>query len=223
MNATKKTCAVILGYGIPRDILTDGNYRKYLQEAHAVINRNSITDIVFCGGHTNCHHPEKSEAAEMQRLFEKIHADHFVMLQKATNEIPEFSVEQVLFMRHELEKIQADFLNTPHHYTLLDTSITSFDNITGLGVYMLVKNFDQAIVFCEQSRRFKIKLLCKKLIQKGMTTNIIGINFDASRTWSKDTKQLADYFLTWGQLFFPTIGHWRNARQRRHIERVSQK
>ncbi len=220
-------CAVILGYGIPRDILVDGNYRKYLQAAHDVINRDGITHVVFCGGHTNIHHPEKSEAGEMQRLFEKIHDDHFAMLQKELDKLldnaNDLPVEQILYMRRELEQMQAAFLRAPIHYLCLSTSITSFENIAGLDICMTVNNFVQAIVFCEKTRRFKIRLLCKKLLSPDKSANVISIDFDASRTWRKDAKQVADYFLSWAQLIFPEIGVWRNARQRRHIKRVSQK
>ena len=221
------TCAVILGYGIPRDILTDGNYRKYLQEAYEMITATNTPNVVFCGGHTNIHHPEKSEAAEMQRLFEKIHDDAFAELQHEIDNLLEkegyISLDFAMDLRHKLEQRQATHLATKFNYVCLDTAITSFDNIAGLGVCMIVKNFVQAIVFCEKSRRFKVKLLCKKLLQKNRDTNVIGIDFDASRTWRKDAKQIVDYFLTWAQCLIPEIGEWRNRRQRRHIERISQK
>ena len=226
MDPTGKTCAVILGYGIPRDIFMDGNYHTYLEEAHAYINREGITDIVFCGGHTNIHYPERSEAAEMQRLFEKIHDEHFATLQKELDKLLEntngLSLDQILYMRRELERMQADFLSTPLHFTLIQTPITSFENIQGLNIFLMLQEFSHAIVFCEQSRQRKIQLLCRKIITERATT-VIGIDFDQSRTWRKDAKQIADYFLTWMQILFPEIGNWRNARQRRHIENVSQK
>lgn len=67
---------VLLGYGVPKDIMVDGNYNRYLGSAF-----NRIYDIaqcedaviLFCGGKTDCYPPyERTEAEEMQRFFKTL-------------------------------------------------------------------------------------------------------------------------------------------------------
>lgn len=68
--------AIIMGYGVPPDILNDGNYRHYLATAlYSVILPKNIQHIVLCGGRTNIHYPEKTEAAEMLRLLQNLLPD----------------------------------------------------------------------------------------------------------------------------------------------------
>lgn len=62
------SAGIVLGYGIPPDILKDGNYRAYFRAMEAF----PITDFILCGGPTNIHFPEKTETAEMARLLQEM-------------------------------------------------------------------------------------------------------------------------------------------------------
>lgn len=60
----------INGYGIPKDILEDGNYKRYLKECWEFIRAASDgrnIRLVLSGGFTNANFPRRTEAAEMQR------------------------------------------------------------------------------------------------------------------------------------------------------------
>lgn len=61
------------GYGVPRDVLTDANYRHYVQY---VISYAETSDapvlIYFVGGATDPAQPDKTEAGEMERLAETL-------------------------------------------------------------------------------------------------------------------------------------------------------
>ena len=61
-----------MGYGVPPDILKDGNYKSYLTVVAKTIADRLIHTIVLCGGRTNIHYPEKSEADEMRGLLCRI-------------------------------------------------------------------------------------------------------------------------------------------------------
>lgn len=65
--------AIIMGYGVPPNILNDANYRHYLATAlYSVILPKNIRRIILCGGRTNIHYPEKTEANEMRRLLRQL-------------------------------------------------------------------------------------------------------------------------------------------------------
>ena len=64
----KEWVAIIMGYGIPDEIIEDGNYNDYLEESLAQIDILKIKTIILCGGRTNPKYPFKSEAGEMERL-----------------------------------------------------------------------------------------------------------------------------------------------------------
>src|SRR3989339_1952113 len=67
------SAAIIMGYGIPPDIMRDVNYRVYLNTAlRQVILPRNIDYIILCGGRTNIHHPEKTEAGEMRHWLEQV-------------------------------------------------------------------------------------------------------------------------------------------------------
>lgn len=65
----------IFGYGVPKDIMKDDNYRRYLSIAFNQIFDAAAGEkavIIFSGGPTDCFPPYKrSEACEMSRLFKK--------------------------------------------------------------------------------------------------------------------------------------------------------
>jgi len=66
-----ESIAIIMGYGIPPNIFTDDNYQRYLRAAlNKVIFPKKITRLILCGGHTNIHYPEKTEAGEMMNLLQ---------------------------------------------------------------------------------------------------------------------------------------------------------
>lgn len=65
------------GYGVPKDVLTDGNYRHYVQH---VVSWAETADapvlVFFAGGATDPAQPDKTEAEEMRRLAETLLREH---------------------------------------------------------------------------------------------------------------------------------------------------
>lgn len=66
---------IILGYGIPKDILQDGNYSRYLNFVFNQIFDRAVgqkATIIFTGGLVDCFQPyQRIEALELKHFFEK--------------------------------------------------------------------------------------------------------------------------------------------------------
>ncbi|MDD3006946.1 MAG: hypothetical protein PHX30_05220 [Candidatus Pacebacteria bacterium] len=82
---------LILGYGIPKDIFEDLEYRSYLAVAfnnifeYARGHEEEKIHIIFCGGKTDMLAPYKrSEAGEMKKYFEYLEKRKFVKKQTRT-------------------------------------------------------------------------------------------------------------------------------------------
>jgi hypothetical protein len=69
----QKFTALICGYGVPKDILTDQNYTTYLVPCFNTLFdrfRDTAGTIVLSGGHTDLYPPyRRTEAGEMKRWF----------------------------------------------------------------------------------------------------------------------------------------------------------
>jgi len=235
-------CAAVLGYGIPPDIFSDGNYERYLSQVlERCFDRMSIRTIVMCGGHTNTHFPEKTEAGEMAALFAKLNSqkleailENFKTGKKMDNALYTFGLRHAIHKGKEAPKIKREELVTyvlqkftethaSFQYQLLDTGITSWDNIQQLKDLLLKNNCLHVIIFCESSRFFKIQLLCLRIFPRAIQFDVFPIDFDQSKNRKKTLKQLADFLFTLAQCAFPALDSLRNRLQRRHIAKVSQR
>jgi len=153
---------VVFGYGVPKDILKDENYGRYLS---AVFNR--IYDlaagehalVIFTGGPTECRPPfKRTEAGEMAKLFKKLVGRapvkaaakkwKYVLEKKALS-----SVENSLYSRQYLKKICP------------------------------------VVFFCEHTRAKRDMIVAKKVF-KGFKPAVVGIDFDMSSNRYIDKKFL---------------------------------
>ena len=142
---------LILGYGIPKDILKDENYNLYLKIAFNQIfdvAKEKSATIIFSGGKTGNLPPYKrTEANEMARLFKTITNGH--------------------------EKQQ--------NWKILkeDKSISTLENLVN-GYEMVERKKLAGIIYiiCEKTREKRIGIIAKKIFKNKV--KIISIDFDQS-------------------------------------------
>lgn len=161
---------IILGYGIPKDILEDENYNIYLKMAF-----NSIFDIstkektapviIFCGGKTDMLEPyERTEADEMLRLFDALmNRGHCKEITKDWKLIAEdrsiSTLENLIFAKEVIEK---EKLQSREIYLIFEA--TRFNRIKTLSE----KIFDNEVGlipfdFSQNAQRYaKVELIQKK-------------------------------------------------------------
>ncbi len=151
---------MILGYGIPKDIFQDLEYKSYLNAAFNGIfgySRNHEDEkirIIFCGGRTDMIPPYKrSEAGEMKRYFESLRKREFVAAQAR---------KWILWT---------------------DTaSLSTMENLSNAKKLIGRSGIGKADlgIFCEYTRRSRIKKLAGKIFGKGTRTEIIPVDFSIS-------------------------------------------
>lgn len=80
-----KAAFVVMGYGVPEDILVDAQYQTYLRTVLNEIYDFSFrfgvegSQVILPGGNTDCFEPfDRTEAGEMKRYFEHLSKDDFV-------------------------------------------------------------------------------------------------------------------------------------------------
>jgi hypothetical protein len=104
-------------------------------------------------------------------------------------------------------------------FFLEEKSLTSFENLVGAAAYIAqcdCENPLEVFVFCEYTRRIKIRLLAKRLLRivhPKCEVRIIGIDFDATRTFFKDMKQLAGVVFVALEGWFPFLEKWHKQRR----------
>ena len=167
-----KQVYIILGYGIPRNILKDGNYQYYLRGVFNSIYDDTVTRqavrpiIIFCGGKSDIFKPyRRTEAAEMMRAFRALMAKP--VLRKATRNwklVPE------------------------------PRSISTLENLLyARGILRSMKtNTQQATIYCEQTRVSRIVKLARKIFSKSIKANVKAIDFDTSNNRYLDLRFLTD-------------------------------
>lgn len=152
----------IFGYGVPKDITQDDNYRRYLSivfnHIFNVVAGEKAT-LLFCGGPTDCFKPYKrTEAKEMKKCLNYLKNREFVKKQTKKWKL-----------------------------ILGEKSVCGLENI--LFTVGFVKKHAtgrvEVVVFCEQTRAKRIKTLLsygkshdKKL--RGITFTVVPIDFDLS-------------------------------------------
>jgi hypothetical protein len=152
-----KNIFIISGYGIPKDILKDEPYRKYLGFTFNKIyqicldKKDKEPIIIFTGGPSDVFKPYKrTEAQEMKKLFLNYAKRDFVRKHTKT-----------------------------WKYKTENKSLCTIENI----IYSdsLVKNIRGKkffYLFCEYTRRNKVKTFAKKIIKKNF--KVIDLDFDLS-------------------------------------------
>lgn len=62
-----QTVFIVNGYGVPKDILTDENYQRYLKDSAAIIAQSESPLVIVSGGATDMFPPfDRTEAQEMK-------------------------------------------------------------------------------------------------------------------------------------------------------------
>lgn len=148
---------LVLGYGIPKNILKDENYNLYLKSAFNVIfdwcaARNQWDPvIIFSGGKTDVFKPyRRTEAREMIKLFTTLTKRPMVKTRViGWSLIPE------------------------------NTSLSTLDNLLYASKILRTARTEKAeiVIICEQTRQKRISSLARKVFAK---TKVISIDFDQS-------------------------------------------
>ena len=150
---------LVFGYGIPKDILKDENYRIYLNTVFNKIYSISVKNpaakllIVFCGGATDMFKSHRrTEADEMIKFFSKL-------------------VKQRQFLR----PITKNWV-----FISENKSISSLENLLyGKRIIEKRKVKDgNVFIFCEQTREKRIKIISKKIFDKDFYLRIVPVDFD---------------------------------------------
>jgi len=150
---------LILGYGVPKDIIKDENYNIYLKTAFNAIFSVSAKEktnpiIIFCGGKTDCFAPYKrNEADEMIRLFQK------------------------LMQRRHVKDLVKDWKLISEK-----TSISTLENLLDAKKMIDKKNIksESVHIISEVMRKKRIETLAKKIFSQKIT--LISIDFSQSPT-----------------------------------------
>ncbi len=160
----------IFGYGVPKDIIKDDNYRRYLLIAFNQIfdaAAGEKADILLCGGPTDCFKPYKrTEAGEMMKLFKSLAG------------------------RSEVKKQTKKW-----KCVLLSKTVCGLENILYTVGYLKINKIRKAsvVIFCEQTRSPRIRRLVSygqkhdKLL-RGIKFVIMPIDFDSSSNRYLDKK-----------------------------------
>jgi len=142
--------ALVCGYGIPKDIMTDKNYFSFLTQIfNFLFDRFADTagTIVLSGGPTDCFPPfKRTEAREMKRWF----AEKIKIIEKETN-----------------QKI-------PWKFILDNKALSTLENLVNFKPFAK----GEAIIFAEKTRTDRIKKLAKIIFKNQV--KCIFFDFDGS-------------------------------------------
>lgn len=150
----------IFGYGVPKNIQTDDNYRRYLSIAfnriYDLTTATLITDplIICSGGKTDMFKPYKrSEAGEMVRVLKQ------------------------LANRRELKTVTKRW-----NIMAEDRSLSTLENLINCKTILTRKKIKRGAVtiFCEHTRKPRIQTVAKKILGNAYDVTVIPIDFDLS-------------------------------------------
>lgn len=151
---------IVLGYGVPKNILVDENYNCYLKQVFNKIYSQAVSDlikkpsIIFTGGNTDIRKPyKKTEAQEILRLFKSY-----------TN-------------RFFLKEITKDWI-----FVADNKALSTLENLLFASKKLAKKRISKAnlYIFCEQTREKKVKILARKVFKENFRITIYPIDFDFS-------------------------------------------
>lgn len=152
---------LVFGYGIPKDILKDENYNFYLKmvfnRIYDFVIKNKIDKpaIITCGGKTDMLKPYKrTEADEMIKLFSAFIKE-----------------------RPFLKPMTKNWLFIPEN-----KSLSTLENLLNSNKIIRKRRIKKAnfFIFCEQTRKKRIKVLTKKILDKNYNFLVEAIDFDVS-------------------------------------------
>ncbi|MFA5047690.1 MAG: hypothetical protein WC516_01470 [Patescibacteria group bacterium] len=157
---------IVLGYGVPENIIKDQNYNFYLRTVFNKVfdltreKKNKKPVIILSGGKTDLLPPYKrSESGEMLKLFNNLRERAFV--QKETKSW----------------RVYAE-----------GTAISTLENLVNSKILLKKKNIktSSSYVFCEQTRHNRINTLAKKIF--GKNVQVLPIDFDNASNRYLDDK-----------------------------------
>lgn len=157
---------IVMGYGVPKDIMNDGNYPVYLRNIFnhiydAATRKKVEPIIIFSGGKTDLFKPcKRIEAGEIAKLFK-------ALMQKEI-------LKQITKRWRIINEINA--------YCTLDTLVFSQK------IIQQKKLNGNITIFCEFTRANRIKKLANKIFKTPM--KVIPIDFDVSDNRYRDPKFL---------------------------------
>lgn len=160
---------IVPGYGIPQDILKDGNCNRYLPAVFNVIHR-AVADrwvqpiIVFTGGPTDMFPPfRRTEAAEMLRFIR----------------------------RHISTRYPRGAAKEKWELVLERRSISTLENLLNVQRLLTRRRISSLpkTVFCEWTRQTRIRSLAWRILGRGV--NVVPIDFDVSVNRYLDPKKIA--------------------------------
>ncbi len=152
---------LIFGYGVPKNILKDKNYNFYLKmvfnKIYGFVVKNKINKpiIITCGGETDILRScKRTEADEMIKLFSAFIKE-----------------------RPFLKPITKNWLFIPEN-----KSLSTLENLLNSNKIIQKRKIKKAnfFIFCEQTRKKKIKVLAKKILNKNYNFLVVPIDFDIS-------------------------------------------
>jgi len=164
---------LILGYGVPKNIIKDQSYNLYLEEVfnniYKIVTKNKIKNplIIACGGPTDLLKPyKKTEAEEIIKLFK-------IIIKKEVS----------------IKSITKDWI-----FTLEKKSLSTLENLLNSKEIISENKINKAkiIIFCEYTRKKRIKILAENIFSKNYNLKIIPIDFDTSANRYLSSKYLAE-------------------------------
>lgn len=163
---------IICGYGVPKDIATDGNYQHYLRGVfnrvydEAQIVKNPRPVIVFAGGKTDIVKPfRRTESGEMARFFRGLMSRSSVRLRTKSWQI----------------------LTESNSVSTLENFLMTFGLLKSRGI-----RSGDVTVFVEHTRAPRISRLVKRVAPKQFHCRVESIDFDSSDNRYLDPKFLAE-------------------------------
>lgn len=166
---------LVLGYGIPKNILKDENYSRYIGVAlntiFDIVSSKKVKNplIIFNGGSSDCRPPyQKTEAEEMAKLFKTLMNNRTLKSQtknwKSTLQKKALSTVENLLFSHDIIRKK---------------------NLKNCAVY----------IFCEKTRTRRINILSKRIFNPDsvgiQSFRCIPIDFDQSENRYLDPRFIA--------------------------------
>ncbi len=143
----------IFGYGVPKDIVKDSNYIRYLSFCFNYIfdrAESKQAQIVFCGGKTDCFKPyERTEAVEMKKFFTTLLRKSYIKKQT------------------RLWKLKT-----------IGNTLNTLENVLGAQKYTKLHNLQksQVTIFCEYTRAGRVRHLVKQVFGNKKAAWILNIH-----------------------------------------------
>lgn len=150
---------IVPGYGVPRDIVRDENYRTYLTVVFNTILTRTRTEgsrrprIVFSGGPTDCFPPyRRREAVEMRRYFHRW---------QRTAARREIGAWRVLVERR---------------------SLSTLENLLFVRARLRSRNIrpSRLVLFAEATRAERIRQIAPLVFGRRLHAEIVAVDFDCS-------------------------------------------